>query len=34
MIWVIQKARLELSAALLATTDADSDEKILIEIEA
>uniref|UniRef100_A0A182P5V4 VTT domain-containing protein n=1 Tax=Anopheles epiroticus TaxID=199890 RepID=A0A182P5V4_9DIPT len=34
MIWVIQKARLELSAALLATSDADSDEKILIEIEA
>ncbi|XP_053680686.1 protein pangolin, isoforms A/H/I/S-like [Anopheles nili] len=34
MVWVIQKARLELSAALLATTDADSDEKILIEIEA
>lgn len=34
MIWVIQKARLELSAALLATTDVNSDEKILIEIEA
>lgn len=34
MVWVIQKARLELSAALLATADADSDEKILIEIEA
>lgn len=34
MVWVIQKARLELSAALLATADGDSDEKILIEIEA
>uniref|UniRef100_A0A182ISM4 VTT domain-containing protein n=1 Tax=Anopheles atroparvus TaxID=41427 RepID=A0A182ISM4_ANOAO len=34
MVWVIQKARLELSAALLASADADSDEKILIEIEA
>ncbi|XP_050097260.1 uncharacterized protein LOC126578596 [Anopheles aquasalis] len=33
MVWVIQKARMELSAALLAT-EADSDEKILIEIEA
>lgn len=34
MIWVVQKARLELSAALLATADSNSDEKILIEIEA
>uniref|UniRef100_A0A2M4AKR6 Putative membrane protein n=1 Tax=Anopheles triannulatus TaxID=58253 RepID=A0A2M4AKR6_9DIPT len=33
MVWVIQKARMELSAALLAT-EMDSDEKILIEIEA
>lgn len=32
MVWVIQKARTELSAALLS--DMDSDEKILIEIEA
>uniref|UniRef100_A0A182WEX5 VTT domain-containing protein n=1 Tax=Anopheles minimus TaxID=112268 RepID=A0A182WEX5_9DIPT len=34
MIWVVQKARLELSAALLASADSNSDEKILIEIEA
>ncbi|XP_050080343.1 protein pangolin, isoforms A/H/I/S-like isoform X1 [Anopheles maculipalpis] len=34
MIWVIQKARLELSAALLSSADVNSDEKILIEIEA
>ncbi|EAT48284.1 AAEL000649-PA [Aedes aegypti] len=32
MVWVIQKARTELSAALLS--DMDSDEKILIEVEA
>ena len=32
MIWVIQKARSELSAALLS--DVDSDEKIIIEIQA
>ncbi|XP_055538890.1 transmembrane protein 64 [Wyeomyia smithii] len=32
MVWVIQKARTELSAALLS--DMESDEKILIEIEA
>uniref|UniRef100_T1DEC8 Putative plasma membrane protein n=1 Tax=Psorophora albipes TaxID=869069 RepID=T1DEC8_9DIPT len=31
MVWVIQKARTELSAALLS--DMDSDEKILIEID-
>uniref|UniRef100_A0A182MGN8 VTT domain-containing protein n=1 Tax=Anopheles culicifacies TaxID=139723 RepID=A0A182MGN8_9DIPT len=34
MIWVVQKARLELSAALLTSADSNSDEKILIEIEA
>lgn len=32
MVWVIQKARTELSAALLS--DMESDEKILIEVEA
>jgi hypothetical protein len=32
MIWVLQKARNELSAALLS--DEDVDEKIIIEIQA
>ncbi|XP_055627275.1 transmembrane protein 64 [Toxorhynchites rutilus septentrionalis] len=32
MVWVIQKARTELSVALLS--DMDSDEKIIIEVEA